>query len=304
MNLKSEWRIEHMNKTTRMKPVGKLYQRKDVERLAQDFRAAYPDFKPEICLYTGTGFASFASEIQESVTLAFKDLPYFPAELQVPMHVGEFVLGKVSGVQVILVRGKMFLLDGVPAQLIALPVRLSYLLGCRTLIYTNTTGAINPSFQPGEFAFLTNHINLMAQNPLVGERNGEWGQMFFDMTYPYDAGLRALGEQVAASQGLKVQEGVYSGVLGPSFETAAEIQMLARVGGDVVGMSTVMEVVAARQLGMKVLGISFISNMAAGVSAAPVENEDVQRVARTSQETFARLVSGVIAKLRDSPHGM
>jgi purine-nucleoside phosphorylase len=297
MNSKLVWKDKNMNKTTRMTPVGKLYQREDVERLAQDFRKAYPNFAPEICLYTGTGFASFAGEMQESVTLAFKDLPFFPDELQCPMHVGEFVLGKVSGVQVLLVRGKMFLLDGVPAQLIAMPVRLSYLLGCRTLIYTNTSGSVNPGFKPGEFVFLTNHINLMAQNPLVGERNGEWGQMFFDMTYPYDAGLRALGEQVAAGMGLKVQEGVYSGVLGPSFETAAEIQMLARVGGDLVGMSTVMEVVAARQLGMKVLGISFISNMAAGVSSALVENEDVQRVARTSQETFARLISGVIEKL-------
>jgi purine-nucleoside phosphorylase len=286
-----------MNKTPRLKPVGKLYQRKDVERLALEFQAAYPGFRPEICLYTGTGFASFASEIEESVTLAYRDLPYFPAELQTPMHVGEFVLGKVSGAPVFLARGKMFLLDGVPAQLIALPVRLAYLLGCRTLIYTNTTGSINPNFHPGEFVFLTNHINLMAQNPLVGERNGEWGQMFFDMTYPYDVELRALGEEVAAGMGIKVQEGVYSGVLGPSFETAAEIQMMARVGGDVVGMSTVMEVIAARQLGMKVLGISFISNMAAGVSSAPVENEDVQRVARTSQDTYARLITAVIAKM-------
>ncbi len=149
-------------------PPGKLYCHEDVEQLAALFQNAYPDFCPSIGLYTGTGFASFASQIEDPVTIRYCDLPYFPKELQTPMHVGEFVMGRVRGKPIICARGKMFLLDGVPAQLIALPVRLFYLLGCRTLVYTNTAGAINPTYQPGDFVFLRNHINLTARIPSLG----------------------------------------------------------------------------------------------------------------------------------------
>jgi purine-nucleoside phosphorylase len=206
-------------------------------------------------------------------------------------------MGKLCGKDIIAVRGKMFLLDGVPAQLIALPIRIAYTLGCRTLLYTNTAGAINPDYQPGDFVFLNNHINLTGSNPLVGERNGEWGPLFFDMTYPYDLGLRAAGEEVASRLGLLVQEGVYAALLGPSFETAAEIQMLAQVGADLVGMSTVMEVIAARQLGMRVLAVGFVSNMAAGLTTTLVENEEVQKTTSTRQEVYAALIKGIVERI-------
>ena len=279
------------------RPVGKLYNRQDVEELAAHIRQVYPGFSPSIGMYTGTGFASFGGKIQDSVTIPYQEIPYYPGELQCPGHVGEFVMGRVGGKDIICACGKMFLLDGVPAQLIALPVRLFQALGCRTLIYTNNAGGINPSYHAGDFIFLTNHINLTGHNPLVGERNGEWGSMFFDMTYPYDAGLRSLGEEVASRQGIHFREGVYAGLLGPSFETAAEIQMLSRMGADLVGMSTVIEVIAARQLGMKVLGIGFIANMAAGLTEALVENDDIQASAATGQEKFARLLTGIIEEL-------
>jgi purine-nucleoside phosphorylase len=278
-------------------PPGKLYSHKDVEQLAGFFQKSYPGFSPSIGLYTGTGFASFASQIEDPVTIPYSDLPFFPKELQTPMHIGEFVLGKLRGKQIILARGKIFLLDGVPAQLIALPVRLFYLLGCRTLIYTNTAGAINPAYRPGDFVFLRNHINLTGQNPLVGERNGEWGPLFFDMSHPYDAELRLKGEAIATQLGVRVMEGVYTGLLGPSFETAAEIEMLRRIGGDLVGMSTIMEVIAARQLGMRVLGIGFISNMGAGITTTPVNNEEVQENASAAETTYARLLSSIIEAL-------
>ena len=278
-------------------PPGKLYSRSDVEQLAALFQKAYPGFCPSISLYTGTGFASFASQIEDPVTIRYSDLPYFPKELQTPMHVGEFVMGKLKGKQIICARGKMFLLDGVPAQLIALPIRLFYLLGCRTLVYTNTAGAVNPSYQPGDFVFLRNHINLTGQNPLVGEHNGEWGPMFFDMSYPYDAELRQRGEAVAVQLGMQVLEGVYAGLLGPSFETASEIEMLRRIGADLVGMSTIMEVISARQLNMRVLGLGFISNMAAGVTAALVNNEEVQVAASSAEDIYARLLSNIIEVL-------
>jgi purine-nucleoside phosphorylase len=276
---------------------GKLYGHTDVDRLAGLFQKAYPGFSPVLGLYTGTGFASFASQIEDPVTIRYSDLPYFPKELQTPMHVGEFVLGKLRGKQIICARGKMFLLDGVPAQLIALPIRLFYLLGCRTLVYTNTAGAINPSFQPGDFVFLTNHINLTGHNPLVGEHNGEWGPLFFDMSHPYDAGLRQKGQDIAAKLDLRILEGVYAGLLGPSFETASEIEMLRRNGADLVGMSTIMEVITARQLGMRVLAIGFISNMAAGITAALVNNEEVQEAASAAETTYARLLGDIIETL-------
>jgi purine-nucleoside phosphorylase len=286
-----------MNHNNSVYPIGKLYHREDVEQLAQRFRNEYPGFSPEIGLVIGTGFASFTQAIEDPHTIPYKDLPLFLDELQTPGHIGEFVLGKLSGRNIICARGKMFLLDGVPAQIIALPIRLFHALGCRSLLYTNTVGAINPSLKPGEFVFLHNHINLMGHNPLVGEKNGEWGPMFFDMTYPYDNNLRELGEEVARQMDLRINEGVYGGLLGPSFETAAEIKMLSIVGADVVGMSTVMEVIAARQLGMKVLAISFISNMAAGVTSQLVENDDVMRLASSSEQTYSKLIKGILAIL-------
>lgn len=284
-----------MEKTMSDSFVGKLYRRSDVEQLAERFRQAYPGFKPEIGLVTGTGFASFTNEMQEKHTLSYQELPYFLNDLQTPGHIGEFAMGKLADKNVICARGKMFLLDGAPAQLVALPIRLFYLLGCRTLIYTNTVGAIDPNLKPGDFVFLNNQINLMGQNPLVGEKNGEWGPMFFDMSYPYDAGLREIGEGVAKNLGLPIHEGVYGGLLGPCFETAAEIKLLSVVGASVVGMSTVMEVIAARQLGMRVLGISFVSNMAAGVSHELVENDEVLQMTASSEKTYSALLNGILS---------
>jgi purine-nucleoside phosphorylase len=286
-----------MNERVSFLPVGNLYSRPDVEALADRFRQAAPGLNPTIGLVLGTGFASFSNQIEDAITIPYADVPGLPDRLATPGHIPEFVMGRLAGHDVICARGKMFLLDGVPAQLIALPIRLFHTLGCRTLIYTNTVGAINPAFSPGDFVFLTNHINLMGQNPLVGERPGEWGPLFFDMTYPYDAGLRELGQSVASRHGIPIHEGVYGGLLGPSFETAAEIHMLSVVGADVVGMSTVMEVIAARQLGMRVLAIGFVSNMAAGVTGGPIENEDVLALAATAEARYAQILTGVLREL-------
>jgi purine-nucleoside phosphorylase len=160
------------------------------------------------------------------------------------------------------------LLDGHPAQLVVLPVRLLWLLGCRSLLYTNTVGAINPTMRVGDFVAIRNHINFYATNPLIGEANDEWGERFFDMAYPYERELTAMLHQVALERGITLHEGVYFGTLGPSFETAAEIEMAGRMGADVVGMTTVMEVIAARQLGMRVACFGFVSNLAAGVEVS------------------------------------
>ncbi len=276
-------------------PPGQRYRRADVERLAERVRAHGAPV-PEVALVTGTGFARFADEIEDAVRIPYRDLPPLP-EPGIPGHVGELVIGRAAGRVVACLRGKPALLDGHPAQLVALPVRLCWLLGCRSLLYTNTVGAIDPSFRPGEFVAITNHINFYGANPLVGEPEDEWGTRFFDMTYPYDPGLTATLKRVAAAQGVPLHEGVYWGTLGPSFETAAEIQMAGRLGAAVVGMSTVMEVIAARQLGLPVVCFGFISNMAAGVTAEPVDNADVLRQASLAQESYRRLVLGLLPHL-------
>lgn len=280
-------------------PEGKLYNKADVEAIAAIIRRMLPGFKPGVGVVLGTGFADFTVEnVDDAQVIPFDDLPLFSGELQTPGHISELVLGKMNGHDILFARGKMFLLDGVSAQLVALPVRLFHLLGARTLLYTNAAGAINPKYSVGDFVFLSNHINLMARNPLVGEKNGEWGEMFFDMTYPYDEELRTMAKAVAAEMGLKAQEGVYAGLLGPSFETAAEIRMLATIGADLVGMSTIMEVVAARQVGMKVLAYSFISNMAAGVKGDSLDNEEVLRNAGMSRQKYSRLMKELIRRLQ------
>lgn len=279
-------------------PEGKLYRRKDVEAIATTIRKARPSFRPGLGVVIGTGFAGFTENVEDPLVIPYSDLPLFVTELQTPGHISELVLGRMNGQDIIFARGKMFLLDGVPAQQVVLPVRLFYLLGARVLLYTNTAGAINPAYSVGDFVFLSNHINLMARNPLVGEQNGEWGEMFFDMTYPYDAELRALGLAVAADLGLKPLQGVYAGVLGPSFETAAEIRMLAAIGADLVGMSTIMEVVAARQLGMRVLVYGFVSNMAAGVKDHVLDNEEVLHSTKQFRDNYTRLMKELIRRLQ------
>ena len=274
------------------RPLGTVYSRADVQSLADRVRSR-GGLTPEVALFIGTGFADLAEEIEQAVRIPFADLPGFP-EPGIPGHVGEIVIGRLAGRVVACARGKIQLLDGHAAQLVALPVRLFALLGCRSVLYTNTVGAINPAFQPGEFVAVTNHINFTGANPLVGELESEWGTRFVDMTEPYDLKLTENLKAVAAEHAIPLHQGVYLGVLGPSFETAAEIRMGARIGADVVGMSTVLEAIAARQLGLTVVCFSFVSNMAAGVASNLVDNQEVLRWASLRQEPYRKLVLGML----------
>jgi purine-nucleoside phosphorylase len=204
------------------------------------------------------------------------------------------IIGHVEGRAVACLLGKPALLDGYPAQLVVLPVRLLWLLGCRSLLYTNTVGAINPTMRVGDFVAIRNHINFYGTNPLIGEANDQWGERWFDMAYPYDRELTATLHQVARERGITLHEGVYFGTLGPSFETAAEIEMAGRMGADVVGMTTIMEVIAARQLGMSIACIGFVSNLAAGVEGTLVHNADVLEAARPAYERYTQLMRGML----------
>lgn len=275
---------------------GQIYRRSDVEALAREILERCPGPAPEIGYIIGTGFASFADEIENAVTIPYSDLPLWPP-LNCKGHIEELVIGDLAGRRVVCARGKIFFLDGAPSQVVALPVRLFYALGCRKLLYTNTVGAIDPSFAPGEFILVTNHINLTGRNPLVGEPNGEWGTTFFDMSKPYDAEYITMLKEIAAENDVPLHDAVYACVLGPSFETAAEIKMMSIIGAHAVGMSTVPDVIAARQLGMRVAAFGFISNMAAGVTEADVDNEDILGLATDHYAEYAKLARGILAKM-------
>jgi purine-nucleoside phosphorylase len=282
----------------RYKLEGQIYTRKDVEEIAQALLDRWQGQKPEIGYVIGTGFAHFADEIEDAIRISYEDLPMnlFP-DVKTPGHVSKMVIGKLGRKVVVCASGKVFLNDGAPAQITALTVRLFWLMGCQKLVYTNTVGAIDPGFKPGEFVLLHNHINLSGRNPLVGEDSEQWGGGFFDMTYPYDAEYIQIAKQVAREAGTPLHDAVYACVLGPSFETAAEIKMIEIMGANVVGMSTVPDVTAARQLGMRVVAIGFISNMAAGVQGAQLDNDDILSLAGRSYDQYATLMSGLFSRI-------
>jgi purine-nucleoside phosphorylase len=269
--------------------LGRLYRRADVERLADQVRTRAAGRVPEICLIIGTGFARFADEIEDAVRIPYADLPPFPTP-GIPGHVGELLLGRLEGRTVLCFRGKIALLDGNPAQMVALPVRLAALLGVRSLLYTNTVGSIDPALRPGDFVAIRNHVNFYGTSPMIGEPEDEWGTRFFDMSYPYDAALTDMLLRVGRERGAPLHDGgVYFGTLGPQFETAAEIEIGRRAGATVVGMTTIMEVIAARQLGLPVVCFGFVSNLAAGVESARVHNADVLRRAAPAYGAYATL---------------
>ena len=194
-------------------------------------------------------------------------------------------------------QGRFHLYEGYPLESVTFPIRVMKRLGVETALITNAAGGINESFQPGDLMLIRDHINFMFRNPLVGPNDPELGERFPDMSEAYDAELRRLARRVAGELGIDLKEGVYAAMLGPSYETPAEIRMLRAVGGDAVGMSTVPEVIVARHAGIRVLGLSCISNMAAGILPQPLSHEEVMETAERVKETFLRLVKGILHSL-------
>jgi purine-nucleoside phosphorylase len=301
------WR-KKMTNNLEYKLEGKIYNRQDVNQIASAILERCPDDPPEIGMVLGSGFASFADEIENAVHIPYDDLPLqlFP-KLNTPSHISELVIGDLAGKRVVCAKGKVFLFDGAPAQISALTVRLYYTLGCRKLFYTNTAGAVDPSIRVGEFAILQNHINLTGRNPLVGESKEEWGSGFFDMTYPYDKEYINIAKEVSKHHDIPLHDAIFGCMLGPCYETAAEIHMLNVIGANIVGQSTIPEVIAARQLDMRVIVFGFISNMAAGVSDTTLEDEDIAKkdiVAENILEMtaaysadYAKLARGIISRM-------
>lgn len=254
---------------------------------------------PDVAIVLGSGLGRLVEHLRGVRRLPYRDVPGF-ATVAVPGHAGELVLGRLGGEAVLCQSGRFHGYEGHDAATVALPVRVFAELGIGTLIVTNAAGGIRRDFRPGTLMRIDDHINLTFGNPLFGPRLAVEPR-FPDMAAPYDAELAALARAVAREEGVPLAEGVYAGVLGPSYETAAEIRMLERMGADAVGMSTVLEVVAARARGMKCLGFSVITNAAAGLGAGPLSHEEVTAAGRAAADGLGRIVTGVVRRAQGHP---
>ncbi len=258
-------------------------------------RAAIGTRRPEVAIVLGSGLGFLGEQLEQAVRVPYAKIPGFPLPT-VQGHAGELIAGTLEGRAVLAQSGRFHLYEGHDPVLAALPVRVFHGLGVRTLLLTNAAGGIRRTFAPGTLMLLSDHLNLMGRNPLAGPV-AEGDQRFTDMTEPYDPGLRALARRVAAAAGLRLEEGVYAAVLGPSYETKAEIRMLDRLGADAVGMSTVPEVIAARARGMRCLAVSTITNAAAGLGGAALAHQEVLEVAERVKGDLAALVRGIVRGL-------
>lgn len=252
--------------------------------------------QPRVMIVLGSGLGGLADRVEDAVRIDYQRLPGFHVP-KVAGHAGELVFGRLAGVEVMLQSGRFHMYEGHTAADAAAPVRVAALLGIGTLIVTNAAGGINRDFTPGTLMLIRDHLNLTGQNPLQGPvREGE--TRFPDMSVAYDAELRETARRVASERGLVLEEGVYAGLLGPNYETPAEIRMLAAMGADAVGMSTVAEVIAARANGMRCLGISLITNPAAGISVSPLNHDEVMAMARMAGVRLGDLVEGIVGEGR------
>lgn len=269
--------------------------KEQIKEAAESIRGQMKD-KPQVGLILGSGLGVLAEEIQEPVTSRYQDIPHFPVST-VEGHAGKLISGKLENKNVMVMAGRFHLYEGHDPSSVVFPIRVMKELGVETILVTNAAGGVNQSYEPGDLMVIRDHINLMFRNPLVGPNDPELGDRFPDMSVAYDEELRKLAHQVAKEQGFSLQEGVYAGVLGPSYETPAEIRMIRTLGGDAVGMSTVPEVIAARHAGIRVLGISCISNMAAGILPQPLSHEEVIETGNRVKGKFIKLVKGILQQL-------
>lgn len=251
---------------------------------------------PKVGLILGSGLGVLADQVNAAVKIPYADIPSFPVST-VSGHAGRLVLGSLSGCHVIAMQGRFHHYEGYSLKEVTFPVRVMKTLGVETVIVTNAAGGINKQFSNGDLMLIRDHLNMTFRNPLMGKNETDWGPRFPDMSQAYDKTLRSLANKVASDQGIRLQEGVYAGVVGPSYETPAEIRMLRVMGADAVGMSTVPEVIVARHSGMKVLGISCVTNMAAGILDQPLSHEEVMTTADRVRDTFLSLVMGIVGKL-------
>ena len=253
-------------------------------------------FEPKVALVLGSGLGKFADEIEVVDRIAYSDIEGFPTST-VPGHAGQFVFGYVDKVPVVCMQGRVHYYEGYPISDVVLPARLMALLGAKYLFLTNASGGINKDFKAGDFMILTDHISSFAPNPLIGPNIDELGTRFPDMSCVYNPILIDIIKGVAEDFGITMQEGVYVQTTGPSFESPAEIKMFAKMGADAVGMSTVVEAIAANHMGMKICAISCVCNLAAGISETPLTHDEVQEAAAKAAPLFKQIVRETIIRI-------
>ncbi|HUC74486.1 MAG TPA: purine-nucleoside phosphorylase [Vicinamibacterales bacterium] len=268
----------------------------DQVREAADAVQARVDETPIAAIVLGSGLGEFANRLADAVSLRYSDLPHWPVS-RVVGHEGRLVVGRIghsNGKRAVVLSGRSHLYEGHSAQTVTFGVRVLGLLGVKTIVLTNAAGGVNTTFSEGALMVIDDHINLMGANPLAGPNDDRFGPRFPDMTEVYSLDLRGVADRAARANNLRLAHGVYAALLGPSYETPAEIRYLRAIGADAVGMSTVPEAIAARHMGMKVLGISCITNMAAGVLPGPLNHEDVLATTRRVRGQFMALLEGIL----------
>ncbi len=255
-----------------------------------DYVKSRTDFVPEIALILGSGLGDYAKNMEVACEIPYSEIPGFPVSTA-PGHDGRFIFGTVAGKKLVCMKGRVHYYEGYDISDVVLPARLMRLLGAGILFLTNASGGINPSYGPGDFMIIKDHISIFAPNPLIGANIDELGVRFPDMTHVYDEGLRDKIKASAKELGIDVKEGVYVQLTGPSYESPAEIQVLKGLGADAVGMSTVVEAIAARHCGFKICGISCVANLAAGIADHELTAEEVLEAGKEAAPLFEKLVT-------------
>ncbi len=269
-----------------------------VERVkkAVEYLRQRVNVQPRIAIILGSGLGGIAQSLENPTVIKYSEIPGFPVSTA-PGHKGELMFGKLSGKDVMLMNGRFHYYEGYSMQDVTFPIRVMQVLGVKYLFVTNASGGLNPIFDVGKPMIITDHINFMGDNPLFGPNVDEWGPRFPDMSEPYSNELIKLAEEVAKNEGIEVYKGVYVAVAGPNFETRAELKMLRNFGADAVGMSTVPEVIVARHAGIKVLGLSAITDRAVPEDLKPLTAEEVLEIAEKAGKKIARIIMGVISRL-------
>ena len=263
---------------------------------AAQFVLQRSSFRPRIGLVLGSGLGSFADSLSEASRIPFHEIPSFSRSTAIG-HAGQMVVGKAGAVPVAVMQGRVHLYEGYSAEQVAFPMRVFGRMGIRAVVLTNAAGGINLTYKQGALVVIGDHINLQGTNPLVGANDDRFGVRFPDMTHAYDRSYRAIARDEAKKLGMTLHEGVYAALLGPSYETPAEIRYLRTIGADLVGMSTALEVIAARHMGMKVLAISCVTNMAAGILDQPLSHEEVMETGERVKSGFETLLRAVLPRI-------
>jgi len=270
----------------------------NVKETKEFLEAKLPGFKPDVALVVGSGLGGITQGVAKPVVISYTDIPHFPKPT-VAGHAGQMIFGELAGKKLMVLSGRFHRYEGRSPAEIVFPIHMVDALGVKTLIVTNAAGGINPQYAKGALVLLRDHINLLGQNPLIGANDDRFGLRHPDMTDAYSGQLRYLALQEAERLGEELFEGVYAAVAGPSFETPAEIRYLRAIGADLVGMSTVPEAIVARQMGIEVLGISCVTNLAAGILNQAITHEEVLETGERVHAQFTALLRGIVPRIAE-----